>query len=125
MFSDRNNKLLLIFIGYVFFVFITISCIRQKDTYPQNAKFSFSFGTIAGSLTLFGDSIRKNGDYVLIVQKFNRNDTIVGSYQIELKKNRLIGVARSGFEGVLFSTTPTLDSGYLFDEPMLSLSQNR
>lgn len=103
-------------------LFSLINCQYSSDNgLSKRAHFEYSHGDYAGRLTLFGDSIWSNGDYILIVQKFDQNDTIVGSYTIENLQTRLVGTAISGYPGILFSVYPGLDSGYLFDEPTIIL----
>ena len=85
------------------------------------ANYKFAFGSYAGRLTLFGDAIWSKGDYIFIVQNLDQNDTLVGSYIIDAHQNELVGTAISGYDGVLFSLYPELDSGYLFQEKQITL----
>lgn len=88
------------------------------------ANFKFAFGSYAGRLTLFGDSIWSHGDYIFIVQYLDQNDTLVGSYIIDAEQNELVGTAISGYDGVLFTVYPELDSGYLFNDQSIRLSNS-
>jgi hypothetical protein len=95
---------------------------KVKNTeYGDVANFKYAFGSYTGRLTLFGDSIWSKGDYIFIVQNLDQNDTLVGSYIINAQENDLVGTAISGYDGVLFSLYPSLDSGYLFDECQFKL----
>lgn len=85
------------------------------------ANFKFAYGSYAGRLSLFGDSIWSKGDYIFIVQNLDQNDTLVGSYNISGGDNVFVGTAVSGFKGVLFNLYPCRDSGYLFDSQEIKI----